>query len=155
MVVAAARIEGIYGITDDYPNKVPLVFAHQALTGGTLRVNANARPLDYIHVEDACRSLIEAMRQLMRIKPPAFRVFYVRTGRSVSLPRIARIVRGAAGTRGAHFSDQKQRSSRHRDAVAESSAGVGKDRRRSARPRQRAARGRLRRGVCAARRKTR
>lgn len=39
MVVAAARIEGIYGITDDYPNKVPLVFAHQALTGGTLRVN--------------------------------------------------------------------------------------------------------------------
>jgi nucleoside-diphosphate-sugar epimerase len=98
LVVAAARIEGIYGIIDDYPNKVPLVFARQALTGETLRVNSSAKALDYIHVEDVCRMLIDAMRQLMRIQPPAFRTFYVRTGRSVSLPKIARMIRRAAGT---------------------------------------------------------
>lgn len=98
LVVAAARIEGIYGIVDDYPNKVPLVFARQALTGETLRVNPAAKALDYIHVDDVCRLLIHAMRRLMKTKPPAFRTFYVRTGRAVSLPKIARIVRRAAGT---------------------------------------------------------
>lgn len=98
LVVAAARIEGIYGIIDDYPNKVPLVFARQALTGETLRVNTSAKALDYIHVDDVCRALIHAMRQLMKIKPPAFRTFYVRTGRAVSLPKIARVIRRAAGT---------------------------------------------------------
>lgn len=99
MVVAAARIEGIYGIVDDYPNKVPLVFAHQALIGETLRVNTRAKALDYIHVDDVCRALADAMRQLMKIRPPAFHTFYVRTGRAVRLPEIARIVRRAAGTR--------------------------------------------------------
>jgi UDP-glucose 4-epimerase len=98
LVVAAARIEGIYGIVDDYPNKVPVVFAHQALAGKPLRVNTSARPLDYIHVDDVCRVMIDAMRQLGKTKPPAFRTFYVRTGRAVSLPRIARIVRHAAGS---------------------------------------------------------
>jgi nucleoside-diphosphate-sugar epimerase len=98
LVVAAARIEGIYGIIDDYPNKVPLVFARQALTGETLRVNSSAKALDYIHVDDVCRALIHAMRQLMKIRPPAFRTFYVRTGRAVSLPKIAQVIRRAAGT---------------------------------------------------------
>lgn len=99
LVVAAARIEGIYGIVDDYPNKVPVVFAHRALAGEPLHVNPGARALDYIHVDDVCRILIDAMRQLGKTKPPAFRTFYVRTGRAVGLPRIARIVRDAAGTK--------------------------------------------------------
>ncbi|HTV26500.1 MAG TPA: NAD-dependent epimerase/dehydratase family protein [Xanthobacteraceae bacterium] len=99
LVVAAARIEGIYGIIDDYPNKVPLVFARQALAGETLRVNSSAKALDYIHVDDVCRVLIYAMRQLMKTPAPAFRSFYVRTGRAVSLPKIARVIRRAAGTK--------------------------------------------------------
>jgi nucleoside-diphosphate-sugar epimerase len=99
LVVAAARIEGIYGIIDDYPTKVPLVFARQALIGETLRVNPSAKALDYIHVDDVCRALIHAMRQLMKIAPPAFRTFYVRTGRAVDLPRIVRVIQRAAGTR--------------------------------------------------------
>lgn len=98
LVVAAARIEGVYGIIDDYPNKVPLVFARQALTGETLHVNSSAKALDYIHVDDVCRALIDAMRQLMKTPPPAFLNFYVRTGRAVSLPKIAQMIRRAAGT---------------------------------------------------------
>jgi len=99
LVVAAARIAGIYGSLDDYPDKVPLVFALHALDGRPLKVAKGARLMDYIHIDDACRALIGGMRQLQKLKPPAFCILQVRSGTKISLDRLARMVRDKAGAK--------------------------------------------------------
>src|SRR5262249_13567420 len=63
-----------------------------------IRVAAGERLMNYIHVDDVCRSLVAGMRQLMRIAPPAYCVLDIRTRRQVGLPRLAQIVRRAART---------------------------------------------------------
>lgn len=99
LVVGAARISGIYGSPDDYPDKVPLVFALGALAGRPLKVASNGSLMDYIHVDDACRALIGGMRQLQKIKAPAFAILQVRSGEKISLDRLARLVRDKARAR--------------------------------------------------------
>jgi len=97
LVVAAARIAGIYGSPDDNPDKVPLVFALRALEGKPLRVAAGQRLMRYIHIDDVSKALISAMRQLMRIRPPAFCVLDFRAGRKIGLEQLARLVCRKAG----------------------------------------------------------
>src|SRR3989442_14727053 len=99
LVVAAARIAGVYGSPDDYPDKVPLVFALRALDGRPLKVAKGGRLMDYIHIDDACRALIGGMRQLQKLKPPAFCILVVKSGTKINLDRLARMVRDKAGAK--------------------------------------------------------
>jgi len=96
MVVAAARIAGIYGNPTDHPDKVPLIFARRALKGEPIRVASGQRLMDYIHVDDVTALLASGMQQLMELRPPAFCVLDVRSARRVGLPRLARMMRRSA-----------------------------------------------------------
>lgn len=98
LVIAAPRIAGIYGLPDDYANKVPLVFVKRALAGESLTVSDDPRAMDYIHVDDVCAALMSCMRQLARIKGPAFCAFPIESGRKIKLKPLARLIQQVMGT---------------------------------------------------------
>jgi len=98
LVIAAPRIAGIYGLPDDYANKVPLVFVKRALAGEPLNVSDDPRAMDYIHVDDVCAALMSCMRQLARIEGPAFCAFPLESGRKIKLKPLARLIQQVMGT---------------------------------------------------------
>ncbi len=98
LTIAAPRIAGIYGLPDDPASKVPLVFVKRALAGEPLTVSDDPRAMDYIHVDDVCAALMSCMRQLSRIKGPAFCAFPLESGRKIKLKPLARLIQQVMGT---------------------------------------------------------
>jgi UDP-glucose 4-epimerase len=98
--VAAARIAGVYGDVDDYKDKIPLVFIRNAVMQLPLRVRKSRQRLNYVHVDAVCAMLLEGVRNLATTPRGTFAVFYVRSGRGISLlnlaKRVLRIARSKA-----------------------------------------------------------
>ena len=96
--VAVARISGVYGSPDDYPDKVPLVFVRNAVRNLTLQVTRNHRRLDYVHIDAACTMLLEGADKISVADPGCFAIFYVSSGQGTTLSRLARLVLRITGS---------------------------------------------------------
>lgn len=105
--IAAARIGGVYGATDDYPDKVPLVFARNAVGEMPMRVNSISRRMDYIHIDAVTAMLLEGMDRLAVSSRGTFAIFYVRSKQWITLLELARRVLRISGstTRVTEFED--------------------------------------------------
>lgn len=97
--VAAARIAGVYGDVDDYQDKIPLVFIRNTVMQAPLRVRKSRQRLNYVHVDAVCTMLLEGVRNLVATQRGTFAVFYVRSGRGISLLSLAKRVLRVAGSK--------------------------------------------------------
>ena len=114
--VAVARISGVYGSPDDYPDKVPLVFVRNAVRNLALQVTRNNRRLEYVHIDAVCTILLEGAERLAATQPGCFAVFYASSGYGTTLKRLARRVLRITGS-SASIIDVEDAESRDSPAI--------------------------------------
>jgi nucleoside-diphosphate-sugar epimerase len=98
--VVVLRFSNVYGSIHDQPRRVIPMFATQALSGKPLEVHDGSKTFDFVHVQDAGRSILAALKwaEARRGAPEALMV-NVATGKGTTLRELATMVLLAAGSK--------------------------------------------------------
>lgn len=95
---AILRFSNVYGSVHDHSDRVIPAFARAAAGGDDLSLEGGFQTLDFTHVEDVVRGILQVLRRMASGEPPDGPVHFV-SGRGTRLSDLAMHALRAAGTR--------------------------------------------------------